>query len=70
MTAAVWGGSARTACTNLLKQAARAWQWRRVALHEGYEGLDRGAVFAPLFARAAQPTVNYAGTSLLAVGGC
>ena len=27
------------------KQAARAWQWRRVALHEGYEGLAR-----PLFA--------------------
>ena len=32
------------------REAARAWQWRRVALHEGYEGLDREAVFAPLFA--------------------
>ena len=31
----------------LFKQAARAWQWRRVALHEGYEGFDRGAVLAP-----------------------
>ena len=30
------------------KQAAQAWQWRRVALHGGYEGLARGAVFAPL----------------------
>ena len=30
--------------------AARAWQWRRVALHEGYEALSRGAVVTPLFA--------------------
>ena len=34
----------------LLNNAARAWQWRRVALHEGYEGLSCGAVVAPLFA--------------------
>ena len=33
----------------LLRRAAQAWQWRRVALHEGYESLSRGAVFAPLF---------------------
>ena len=30
-----------------LKKAARAWQWRRVALQKG---LGRGAVVAPLFA--------------------
>ena len=34
----------------LLNKAARAWQWRRVALHEGYDGLIRGAVVTPLFA--------------------
>ena len=34
----------------LFKKAARAWQWRRVALHDGCEGLARGAVVAPLFA--------------------
>ena len=39
----------------LLKKAAPTWQWRRVALHEGHEGLDRGAVFAPLFAALHSP---------------
>ena len=34
----------------LLNNAARAWQWRRVALHEGHEGRNCGAVVAPLFA--------------------
>ena len=34
----------------LLNKAARAWRWRRVAVHEGHEGLGRGAVVAPLFA--------------------
>ena len=34
----------------LLKKAARACQWRRVALHEGHECLDRGAVVTPMFA--------------------
>ena len=42
----------------LLKKAARAWQWRRVALHEGYEGLDRGAVVAPLFAAQYSPWLS------------
>ena len=36
------------------KRAARARQWRRVALYEGYEDSSRGAVFAPL-RRAQQP---------------
>ena len=42
----------------LLKQAARAWQLRRGALHEGYEGLDRGAVFAPLLATLHSPRLG------------
>ena len=37
---------------------ARAWQWRRVALHEGYEGCDRGAVVAPLFAALYSPRLS------------
>ena len=47
--------SARTSCTTSSKKATWAWQWRRVALHEGYEGLDRGDVFAPLFAALHSP---------------
>ena len=42
----------------LLKKAARAWQWRRVALHEGCEGLDRGAVVALLFAALYTPILR------------
>ena len=37
----------RHSMQTLLKKASRVWQWRRVALHEGYEGLDRGPVVAP-----------------------
>ena len=42
----------------LLKKAARVWQWRRVALHAGCEGLDRGAVVAPLFAALCSPRLS------------
>ena len=42
----------------LLKKAARAWQWRRVALREGCEGLDRGAVFAPRSAALHSPLLS------------
>ena len=42
----------------LRKKAARAWQWRRVALHEGYEVFDRGAVVAPLFAALYSPRLS------------
>ena len=42
----------------LLRRAARAWQWRRVALHEGYKGLDRGAVFGPLYAAMHSPKLS------------
>ena len=52
----------------LLKKAARAWQWRCVAFHEGYESLDRGAVVAPLSRRAVQPTVKYPRAGLLTLG--
>ena len=41
----------------LLKKAARAWQWRRVA-HEDCEGLDRGADVAPLFAALYSPRLS------------
>ena len=34
----------------LLKKVARAWQWQHISLHDSYEGLDRGAVVAPMFA--------------------
>ena len=42
----------------LLRRAAKAWQWRRVALHEGYKALDRGAVFGPLYAALHSPKLN------------
>ena len=42
----------------LLKQAPLGWQWRRVALHEGHEGLDRGAVFASLFVALPSPRLS------------
>ena len=42
----------------LPKKAARAWQWRRDALHEGYEGLDCGAVVAPLLAALYGPRLS------------
>ena len=42
----------------LLKKAARAWQWRCDALHEGCEGFDRGAVVAPLFAALHNPRLS------------
>ena len=51
----------------LLKQAAQAWQWRRVALHEGYEGLVRGAVFASA-TRAYQCAFESPRTSSCALG--
>ena len=34
-----------------------AWQWRRVALHEGHAFLDRGAVLALLFAALHRPLI-------------
>ena len=42
----------------LLKKAVRALQWRHVALHEGYEGFDRGAVVAPPFAALYSPRLS------------
>ena len=41
----------RTTCTTSSNR-------RRVALHEGYDGLDRGAVFAPLFAALRRPRLG------------
>ena len=55
MSVASWtrGGSARTTCTS--SSSRRHGRGDGVALHEGYEGLDRGAVFAPLFAALHSP---------------
>ena len=54
----------------LLNEAARAWQWRRVALREGYEGLSRGAVVTPLFAALRQLPAELPRAGLLALGCC
>ena len=49
----------------LLKKAARAWQWRRVVFHEVHEGLDSGAVVAPLFAALYSPRLSAQGQAHL-----
>ena len=54
----------------LLNNAARAWQCRRVALHEGYEGLSRGAVVTLLVRRAAQLPAEHPRAHLPALGCC
>ena len=60
MTASSWtrAGSARTACTSSSNRRRRRGNGDASHLHEGKEGLDRGAVFAPVFDALLSPRLS------------